>query len=228
MLEPQVGVHVERIRDRHALTDDGAQPGRALGRERREIQRKVSGHVRGHRHVTARRAHHDSPAPGQRSTGVEDLQRLAQRRQRLATGNSSLRAIGVEHGIAARKCARVAAGGADGGFGATGLDHRDRLAVRPCLVDGAREPCGVLDALEVQAEGRDRGSSLSTSIRSAAARRVWLPTVSRYPIGSERSLNINVSAMVPLWEISATPRSGDAPTTWSGHSATRSKKLTMP
>ncbi|MBS0388206.1 MAG: cell division protein FtsZ [Proteobacteria bacterium] len=73
-----------------------------------------------------------------------------------------------------------------------------------------------------------RSSVHSSSIRSSTARRVWLPTVNRYPIGSERPLKVSVRPIVPLWQISATPRSGGSPTTWSGSSAQRSKKLTMP
>ena len=73
-----------------------------------------------------------------------------------------------------------------------------------------------------------RWSAHMNSIRSSAARRVWLPTVSTQPIGSERSLNSRLSAIVPLWQMSATPRSRRRPTSWSGHRATPSKKFTKP
>ena len=73
-----------------------------------------------------------------------------------------------------------------------------------------------------------RSSAHNSSMRSSAARRVWLPTVSAQPTGSERSLYSRSSAMVPLWQMSATPRSRRRPTTWSGHSAAASKKLTKP
>jgi hypothetical protein len=58
-----------------------------------------------------------------------------------------------------------------------------------------------------------RGSSLRISMRSSTARRVWLPTENRYPIGTDRSLKLKVRAIVPLWQIMATPRSTGAPTT---------------
>ena len=93
--------------------------------------------------------------PAQRAAGVEDLERLAQGRERFAARDAGLPAEGVERGVGAGQRAGVAVRRACRRRGAARLDERDGLAGSARLRRGVREALRVLDALEIQPEGAD-------------------------------------------------------------------------
>ena len=125
------------------------------GWNRSKIEIESARHVRRHCHVAARCTHHQHLSAGKGAAHVKQLDRLAQRAQRIAAGEAGLSAECLEHRVLAREGARVAVRRARRRGGAPGLDHRDGLARSARDVRGSRESVCVLDPFEVQAEGRD-------------------------------------------------------------------------
>ncbi len=108
--------------------------------------------VRRHGHVAARGAHDEHASAGQRAAGMKDLQRLAQRCQRVAAGDSRLAAEGVEGPVRAGEGAGMGARGAAAASVRPALTSAIGLPAARALCHRAREARGVLDAFDVEAE----------------------------------------------------------------------------
>ena len=112
-------------------------------------------HVGGHGHVAAGCAHDQDSAAAQRPARVQHFERLTQGRQRFTASDAGLPAKSVEGDIGAGERAGVTARRARGRLGAAGLYQRDGFARSAARARRAREAIHVLDALDVEAEGRD-------------------------------------------------------------------------
>jgi hypothetical protein len=147
-------VNVEGIGDGDPIGEHIAQRGGVRRRNGREIQIQCARYIGGHGHVAARRAHHQHLAAGERTAGMKHLERFAQRTQRVAARDAGLTAKGLEYFVGTSQRPGMAVRGARRRGGAAGFDDGDGFARGARQRGGARKSLRVLNALEVQTEGR--------------------------------------------------------------------------